>query len=115
MAKARELQERRLNRLARAEELDFTSDEIAALTEASKDLGPCWRGPITECPKALLSPFGRPEDFYGQLRQPSSDPVPEVWEAVRSKWPILAERTDDDLLAALQPIKDTKVDRRSLS
>ena len=96
------------------QELDLSAEEIEALTEASKDLGPVHQSKEEPCPKALISPFGGAEDFYGQLRNPRQDPVPEVWDNLRAKWPVLAERSDDDLLAALQPIKDIKVDRRSL-
>ena len=101
-------------RLERAAELELSSEEIAALTEASKSLDACWQGDMAELPKALKSPFGNPEDFFGMLRSPKTDPAPEVWDCVRQKWPVLATRSDDDLVAVLQPIKDVYVDRRSL-
>ena len=109
-AKAATAAERR----ARAAELELGAEALDALAAASKDVGPCWTGGAASCPPALKTMFGQPEDFYSALRSPRSDPAPEVWDCVRSKYPALAEQSDDDLLAALQPIKEEYVDRRSL-
>ena len=95
--------------------LDFSSDETEALMAVSKSLEPCWLGAPEDCPDALRSKFtGQPLDFFAVLRSPTDDPDPAVWPAVREKWPVLGERDDDALLAALQPVKDVRVDRRSL-
>jgi hypothetical protein len=96
-----------------SQELDLSAAVVQALTEASKDLGPCWQGSGPPPPE-LKSPFGTPLDFFAALRHPTQDPAPEVWECVRSKYSKLAELTDDDLVIALQPIKDVAVDRRYL-
>lgn len=102
-------------RRQQASELDWSETEVAALTEASKSLGPCWTGKLEDCPKELISKFSRkPLDFFGVLRNPTEDPLPEVWIGVRDKWPVLSEKSDEDLLAALQPIKDVYVDKRDL-
>ena len=42
------------------------------------------------------------------------DPAPEAWVEVRKEWPVLAEKTDEELVAALAPIKATEVDYRQL-
>ena len=81
---------------------------------ASVDLGPCWQGESATCPKELKSIFGGLEDFYGQLRNPKKDPASEVWDCVRAKYAVLADRSDEELLACLQPIKMQYVDRRTL-
>ena len=102
-------------RMAAAEAMDMSAEEISALTEASKSLEPCWTGPVEECPKDLINIFSqKPMEFFGALRSPKEDPAPQVWLGVRSKWPVLAERSDDDLLTALEPIKAIPVDRRYL-
>ena len=99
-----------------AAELTLSGEEVEALTAASKSLDPCWReGAAEDCPTALKSVFTQqPIDFFAALRNPQEDPDPAVWIGVRKTWPVLAERSDDDLLAALQPIKDVRVDKRSL-
>ena len=113
-AKAAQAAAIKAERLELATTLEFTEAEVDALTEASKCLEPCWQGDMKDLPKALKSPFGMPEDFFGQLRSPKDDPAPEALDAVRQKWTVLADRDDQALLAALQPIKDVYVDRRSL-
>ena len=102
-------------RRARAAELAFSAAEVEALTDASKSLEPSYTGDIEEIPAGLKSLFTQgPLDFFAVLRNFNEDPDPAVWPAIREKWPVLADKSDDDLLAALQPIKDVKVDRRSL-
>jgi len=102
-------------RREQAAALGFSDEEISALREASTSLLACWPASASDpCPKALITPFGQPDTYFGQLRNPREDPVPEAWECVRNKWPVLVERGDDDLVAALQPIKDVYVDKRSL-
>ena len=102
-------------RRAKAAELEFSATEIEALTEASKSLDSCWTGAEEDLPDGLKSKFTQKAlDFFAVLRSPTDDPDPAVWPGVREKWPVLADKSDDDLLCALQPIKDVKVDRRSL-
>jgi hypothetical protein len=101
-------------RLAAAPEQGFNEEELAALTAASKCLEMCYQGPKAECPKPLLNGVSqRPLTFFNQLRMLDADPVPEAWEAVRSKWPVLSGRSDEELLNALEPIKAVFVDMRS--
>ena len=38
----------------------------------------------------------------------------QVWDPLREKWPILAGKTDEELLEALKPIKAEYVDARFL-
>jgi len=99
-----------------AASLDCSAEEIDALTEASKAIKtPCWSGPLEECPMELKSLLTqKPLDLFAALRNPQADPDPRVWLAVREGWPVLADRSDEDLFAMLQPIKDVKVDRRWL-
>ena len=67
------------------------------------------------CAAAVRSRFTNSAlDFFAVLRNVLEDPDPAVWIGVREKWPVLADKSDEDLIAALQPIKDVKVDRRSL-
>jgi hypothetical protein len=96
-------------------QLAWSGEQVAAITEASKSLDPCWTGKLEDLPDILKSKFTqKPLDFFGVLRNPQEDPPPEVWIGVREQWKVLADASDDDLLAALQPIKDVKVDKRSL-
>ena len=102
-------------RMEAAKALTMSAEEVAALTEASKSLEPCWQGKPEECPKELVSKFSmKPLDYFAVMRNTQEDPPPAVWVGVRSMWPVLAERSDEDLLAALEPIKAVPVDRRYL-
>ena len=86
-----------------------------ALRAASLSLDPCWTGERTKCPPALKNNFTQSSlDFFQALRNPTEDPPTEALAAVRLKFPELGARSDDELLALLQPIKDVSVDRRSL-
>jgi hypothetical protein len=92
---------------------DFNAEETAALTDASKTVAPAWQGPKAETPVSLKNPFGGQLTFFNELRHPTKDPTAETWEAVRTKWPVLAARSDEELLIALEPIKAVYVDMRS--
>ena len=102
------------SRRAAAKEMAASSAVIDALTAASTSLDLCWTGD-EDCPDVLKSKFTqKPLDFFAVLRNPQADPDPAVWPGVREKFPALADLSDDDLLCLLQPIKDVKVDKRSL-
>merc|ERR1719399_10287 len=92
--------------------LEVEQAELAALMAASKSLEPCWTGARTECPPALKNNYTQSSlDFFQALRSPSEDPPAEALAAVRAKWQVLSARSDSELLALLQPIKDVPVDR----
>ena len=98
-----------------AADLAFSDAETSALQEASTSLDSCWTGPPESCPKELKSMFTqKPFDLFAMLRNPTEDAPAEVWVGVRERWTALADRSDEELLAALQPIKDVYVDKRSL-
>lgn len=102
-------------RRSRAAEMTPDAGVIDALTEASKSLEPCYTGDLEECPDALKSKFTQlPLDFFACMRNPEADPDAGVWPGARDRWPVLASLSDDDLLCLLQPIKDIRVDKRSL-
>jgi len=101
------------SRTVAAAEQDFSAEETAALTDASKTVAPAWQGAKAETPVSLKNPFGGQLTFFNELRHPTKDPAAETWEAVRTKWPVLAARSDEELLIALEPIKAVYVDMRS--
>ena len=102
-------------RRSQVSEMAFSTEETDALTKASKSLQSCWTGKPENCPASLKNIFTQqPKDLFAVLRNPLEEPAPEAWECIREKWPVLAGRTDEELLSALQPIKDVKVDRRYL-
>ena len=92
----------------------FTEEELAALQAASVSLEPCGD---------KMTPFGKPETFFSNIRSPDGvpneagrvpdlmdrDPDAATWEAVRSKWEVLASRGDDELNEAVRPIRAEKV------
>jgi len=110
---AQELADVAAIRRSKLSELDWREIEQEALYAASISLESCWDGK-GECPEALMSKFQRPLTFFGTLRNPSEDPPPEALDSVRARWPALAGRDNEAILAALQPIKDMKVDMRSI-
>lgn len=60
------------------------------------------------------------QTFYSLLRKPGNanpeltEPVPEAWDEVRKQWPVLADKTNEELLKALGPIAAYEVDFRIL-
>ena len=91
----------------------FSEEETAALYEASISTKKSWTSE-EPCPQALQNLFLGPEKFFPLLRSQKNDPAPEVWDAVRREWPLLAGKSDAELLEALGPIKAQYVDFRSL-
>tara|TARA_B110001452_G_C14941288_1_gene329195 strand:+ start:56 stop:580 length:525 start_codon:yes stop_codon:yes gene_type:complete len=65
-------------------------------------------------PSLLLDAFPYfPLTYYVLLRNTRNmDPSPQAWDAIRKRWPVLAERTDEELMLALGPIKAQTVDSR---
>ena len=95
----------------------FTQMELAALQGVSlsaRKPAECllsWRESGV-APVGLLDVFGRPTTFASLLRNPQADPDGDVWDAVRNDYPVLKDKGDDELAAALQPIKAVYVDLR---
>ena len=98
----------------------FSEEEFMALKMASIcDEAPA-RGEeqYTKIPDAhpslLLDAFPYfPLTYYVLLRNTRNmDPSPQAWDAIRKRWPVLAERTDEELMLALGPIKAQTVDSR---
>ena len=102
---------------ARAKPAPFTQMELAALQGVSLSARKpaeyllSWRESGV-APLGLLDVFGRPTTFASLLRNPQADPDGDVWDAVRNDYPVLKEKGDDELAAALQPIKAVYVDLR---
>ena len=101
---------------------EFSDAELAALKEASISLvSPC-AGPepftqIDNPPKALLSDtfMEIPRTYFEIFRNTRGVPVPpEVWPFVKEKWPVLAEKTDEELMLALGPMQAVTIDLRSV-
>ena len=90
----------------------LSDGETAALREASLSMEKCREG--EGCPKECTNMFGGPQIFFSLLRNANRDPPPGAWDTVRKKWPVLASRSDAELLEALGPIKAEYVDMRSL-
>lgn len=67
-------------------------------------------------PSLLLDAFPNfPLTYYVLLRNTRGiDPSPQAWDAVRTRWPVLAERTDEELMLALGPIKAYSIDSRNI-
>ena len=92
----------------------FSDDELNALQAASVSLEACGD---------KMSPFGKPETFFANIRSPDGVPneagrVPDImdrvpdtatWDAVRITWDVLASRSDDELNEAVRPIRAEKV------
>mmetsp|Transcript_47780 Transcript_47780/g.150103 ORF Transcript_47780/g.150103 Transcript_47780/m.150103 type:complete len:160 (-) Transcript_47780:193-672(-) len=95
-----------LERLSTCPAEGLDEKELEALKAASLCLEPCGAD--------LKTPFGSPLTFFGALRSPSEDPTPAMWDAVRTKWPILASKSDEEMQPALVHIAAVQVDRRSL-
>jgi len=94
---------------------EFNEEELVALKTASisQELP---ASKMENAPDSLvIEPTGRrfAKSFFALLRQ-SADPPPEAWDEVRKEWPVLAEKTNDDLLKALGPIKAVAIDVRQL-
>ena len=92
----------------------FSDEETAALQAASVSQETAWKGDGNTCPPALANAFSRPTIFFSLLRNPNNDPPAGVWDCIRKQWPVLAGRSNQELLVALKPIKAVTVDIRSL-
>ena len=98
------------------EELKALQDASISLEQPARDM------PEKERPTALLDGTfrGFSQSFASLLRKPDvadpslTDPPPEAWVEVRKRWPVLAEKTDEELVTALAPIKAVAVDFRQL-
>ena len=81
--------------------------QIAALDAAMRSLDQCGE---------MMDPFKprAPRTLFSVLRTPSATPTAEEWDALRMTVLDLADCSDEALLAALLPLKELKVDMRSL-
>ena len=68
------------------------------------------------CNKDILDEwFGQPKKFVLMLRDPRKDPAAGVWDAVREFCPVLAERSDAELIEAMAVLKaDPSIDLRQI-
>ena len=94
----------------------FTPEELAALEAASVSLGPCGSkiNVLSQKPETLFAniraPDGVPDPETGRLpNMIDRNPDEETWAAVRLAFPVLAERSDDELNEAVRPIRMVKV------
>ena len=94
----------------------FTPEELAALELASVSLAPCGAkiNGLSQKPETLFAniraPDGIPDPETGRLPNTiDRDPDEETWVAVRLAFPVLAERSDDELNEAARPIRMVKV------
>jgi hypothetical protein len=93
----------------------FSPEETGALQEASESLEQCG---------AKVNVFGNPETFFSNIRAPEGEmpegakrmpdmidrnPDAETWAAVRERWPVLSSRSDEELNAAVRPIREIRV------
>jgi hypothetical protein len=101
---------------------EFSEEELVALKVASISENSPARGKeryttIDNCPPSLLGDVypNLPRSYYDIFRNTrDEEPPDEVWDFVRSTWPVLSEKTDDELKAALEPITAVYVDIRVL-
>lgn len=82
--------------------------QVAALDAAMRSLDQC--GELTEINRPTM-----PRTLFTVLRTPGKTPSPEEWDAVRATVLDVAGCSDEALLAALMPLKEVAVDRRSLA
>ena len=103
-----------------ANPVGLTDEEMTALKTASISMKMPGRGPekydiIDNCPDSFLSdctPFF-PLTYFVLFRNERNMPPPEeVWDFVRKEWPVLGERSDDELKEALKPILAVYIDNR---
>tara|TARA_B110001452_G_scaffold78484_1_gene64011 strand:- start:852 stop:1313 length:462 start_codon:yes stop_codon:yes gene_type:complete len=92
----------------------FSAEETAALQAASVSQEAAWKGKGEICPPELANMFSRPAIYFSLLRNPNKDPPEEIWDCIRAEWPVVAARSNKELLEALKPIKAVTVDIRSL-
>ena len=101
----------------------FSDEEISALKTASISskspaAGPERYSQIDNAPASLLNDVypNLPLSYYALLRRNTKDaaPPPEIWAFLRKEWPVLAERSDEELLTAMKPITDVYVDFRNV-
>ena len=72
---------------------------------------------IENPPRELLTDtfMELPRSYYDIFRNRRAVAAPaSVWPFVRKKWPVLAEKTDEELALAMGPITEVFVDIRSL-
>jgi hypothetical protein len=91
----------------------LTSEQFHALREASMSAQDSWQQEGT-CPAELRGPLGGIKIFFSLLRNPRTEPTPDVWRCVRSQWPILEGVPDEELQKNLVECRKELVDARQL-
>lgn len=99
----------------------FSDEELLALKLCSvSEEAPCRAARyqvIENPPKSLLTStfMELPRTYYDIFRNRRGEPAPaEVWPFVRKQWPVLADKTDEELILAMGPITAVFVDIRDL-
>jgi len=103
---------------------EFSPAELSALKEASI----CSESPAQgedkfsvakDAPPILLQSGVAgdwpPRNYYDIFRNERGQAIPvEVWSYVRARWPVLADKSDEELFEAIKPIKAVFVDFRTI-
>ena len=100
---------------------DFTTEELQALSDATICLEQPGRD-MKDPPQEILDgSFRNFAQSYAELiRKPSmyyaeqTEPPAAAWDVVRKRWPVLAEKSNEELLKAAGPFVAFEVDFRQL-
>ena len=88
------------------QEAGFTSEQTAALEEASISLRRVGE---------QKTDFGRDRTFFFALRNKNEDPSELDLQFLKEYWPVLADKSDAEIIEALAPIKAIEVDYRTVA
>ena len=88
------------------QEAGFTSEQTAALEEASISLRRVGE---------QKTDFGRDRTFVFALRNKNEDPSELDLQFLKEYWPVLADKSDAEIIEALAPIKAIEVDYRTVA
>ena len=88
------------------QEAGFTTEQTAALEEASISLRRVGE---------QKTDFGRDRTFFFALRNKNEDPSELDLQFLKEYWPVLADKSDAEIIEALAPIKAVEVDYRTVA
>ena len=88
------------------QESGFTAEQTAALEEASISLRRVGE---------QKTDFGRDRTFFFALRNKNEDPSELDLQFLKEYWPVLADKSDAEIIEALAPIKAIEVDYRTVA
>ena len=88
------------------QEAGFTAEQTAALEEASISLRRVGE---------QKTDFGRDRTFFFALRNKNEDPSELDLQFLKEYWPVLADKSDAEIIEALAPIKAIEVDYRTVA